>query len=260
MNAAQPPGEEGEARQMGVGTGGRGWFRSIVSWSNAGAYYVAAAASVVVTFIRLLATYPDFVGTAIASWSALLLFLLNIFMTCVIVYVISKALKPEGRIWHALIIGLSFQALLSSDIRLDNAELPGATAAAGSEQTTVNIRKDVYAPLEAALFKSADRPVEDAVGCELRQLVSRYPGRRGPGRLRTRVTTRLEEDRTLKRDERARVLRSIGRIVRARDVPEHVRIRQAGLKLYDHGARDVVQTVIARAARDKPPPKRPPRS
>lgn len=80
---------------------------------------VVIVVSVAWTLTRLLTTYDDFIGEAIHSTAVPLLLLLNVIMTLVVVFVVSRGIKPTpgwGKFWHIAIIALSFQALLSSDI------------------------------------------------------------------------------------------------------------------------------------------------
>ena len=196
-------------------------------------WVVGAVISIIVTTGKLVQTYDDFLGQALPQLPTLALYLLNVIVTVGILFIFALIMKPQNNVRYAVVVALSFQAIVASEINLE--PLAG-TDVPGTQTTRIS---DVYNPVEKLLSGQIDHGVEAEIGSELDRLQQAYRGPRGPRRLQAALEERLDREVSIKGKDRSKLLRKTQAILATSRSPE-VKVRAIALQLYELSARDVV--------------------
>jgi hypothetical protein len=206
-------------------------FRSWPVWA------VAAVVSIVVTFVTVLTTYDGFLGEAIWTWSALLLFCVNAFFTVVLVVLLTAAFKPQRPWLYAVLVAVGFQAFIATDLAIQ--PLAGADEIGGDQ--TLNLG-GLYNPVEKALSGGMDDPVEDAKRAEIESLRKTYPDDASLPNLRKRVEDVSATDGSLDATGRKELMTRVDEIIAATGMAA-TKVRDIALECYARAGRDLVRDV-----------------
>ena len=198
---------------------------------------LAAAISVLVTFVTVLTTYGGFVGEALWTWSALVLFVVNAFFTVVLVVLLAAAFKPQRPWLYAMIVAVGFQAFIATDLEIQ--PLAGADDVAGGQSLNLG---GLYSPVEKALSGGMDDPVENAKREEIATLREAYPAVASLPGLRARLEDVSATDGSLDASGRKELLTRIDAII-AGQATVAAKVRDIALECYARAGRDLVQDV-----------------
>jgi hypothetical protein len=219
--------------QVGRGAKLRRWWRR---WRHLA---IAAAISLLVTAAKLAGTYDDFLESTL-TWSTALLFAINAVVTVVIVELLRQVVRPTNKSRYALVVGLSFQALVAGEIEIE--PLAGGKVPGQSEAIRIG---DVYGPIETLVSGSIGDAVEKAKLQETNTFVGIY-GRDGAGlkSLEAKLLPRLESDDSLTAGEKSDLACRADRVLGDRSLAPSAKARTVALALYANSARDVVDYLI----------------
>jgi len=208
------------------------------------------AASVLVTFVRLVEAYDEFLVEALLTWATLALFLLNALLTLAIVAILVPIISPRNKILYAVTIALSFQTLVTTDLTLGD-PLAGTNATTEARPVNLNVQRDFYGPVQTLLSRRIDAPVEAAIREETEGMLKKFPDRRALGVLPRRVDALLQFERSLTQEEKDAMRREVRAALRpglerpkdrSRPGPAVRRaVREATAAMYRHDGRELVR-------------------
>jgi hypothetical protein len=189
-----------------------------------------------VTVIQVFDTYEDFWDVALPRLPTLLLVLLNIAFTWIAVVIASAAVKPTRKVVYAILIAVSFQAVLATEFEVQ--PLSGAESVGGV--TTIKLAP-YYTPIADQISEDIDDPVEDEVAKEIDALRAAYPTDDSLTNLQEEMEERVLRERSLDTDDRRELVKELTGILVDADLTVRERLRDLAFALYAKSQRGLVR-------------------
>ncbi len=192
----------------------------------------------VVTVGRLVFTYDDFRSEIFEAWEWILALVgLNVLVIGVVLAVLVKVLKPQNWIAYALVVILSFPAIVATPIAVS--AITGTDVPGQPESVKLS---EIYSPWEDWLRDEIEEPVKAARTDEIRALVNRYEtrGKAGKRELIDRLDQSLS-DEGLSEEELGAVVDEVKLTIDQTGIRYSRRLRQVARMLYAEGHRSAVK-------------------
>jgi hypothetical protein len=203
--------------------------------------------SVILSYKSLAKTYDGFFGVAATSWPATWLIITNLVLTMLFILVTSILVKPRstkaGQIAFAVMIALSFQTLVNSDLEVLKT-LTGAEPVGPSAPQQFNVGSLLYNDVEHYLTRQIASEVDKEEEREVKALQSLYPGVEGVLSLRESMVSRLERSRMFTQDQRMDHIAQIDGVVASDSLTPAQKVQKLAVKMYDLFGRDVVERLL----------------
>jgi hypothetical protein len=218
----------------------RRMLNAIFEAAKDGKALIAGAVTSVAVSVAALATgYDGFVGEALGTLEAWLLFALNALFTVVLIVLLTAWLKPERKLAYAIVVAIGFQALIATDLEVQ--------PLAGTEEvgaiSTVKLGS-IYNPVEKLLSSGIEDPIEDAKRREIEELRRRYTSESALADLRSRLDDLLATEGIGGAADRAELLKQVDGIIAKQELKVRDRVRDIALLTYASAGRDVVKDLL----------------
>lgn len=192
----------------------------------------------IVTVGRLVFTYDDFRSEIFEAWEWILALVgLNVVVIGIVIAVLVKVLEPRNWPAYALVVILSFPAIVATPIAVS--AITGTDVPGQSESVKLS---EIYSPWEDWLSDEIEEPVKSARADEIRALVDRYETRGKAGK--RELIDRLDEslsDEGLSEQQVAAVVDSVKLTIDQTGIRYSRRLRQVARMLYADGYRSAVK-------------------
>lgn len=206
--------------------------KAVLSWA------AVAVVIAIVSVARLVFSYDDFRSEIFDAWEWVLALVgLNVVVIGAVVAILVKVLRPPNWPAYALVVILSFPAIVATPLAVST--ITGTDVPGQPESVKLS---DVYAPWEDWLTDEIEKPVKTARADETRALVDRYESRGKEGK--RQLVDRLDEslsDEGLSEEQLRVIVDGVKATLDQTGVRYSQRLRQIARMLYAEGYRSAVQ-------------------